>query len=205
MLIPRFETEDLVREAIRIAKTESFDTLVDIGTGSGIIPISILSQVHIPDAYALDISPKALSVTQENNQNLSTSNLKLLLSDLLTVFIQSDDPEYRTSFCDKNLLLTANLPYIRDDDWENMSQDTKYEPSLALFGGQRTGFELYERLFVQVPIFLEKYHPRSFTLLIEMGEDQEEIAQKVLEPFGWKFSFFADAFGMRRFIRIQSP
>jgi len=48
------------------------------------------------------------------------------------------------------VLVLTNLPYIQEDDWENMSPDTRYEPRLALFGGEKTGFELYERLFEEL-------------------------------------------------------
>lgn len=84
-----------------------------------------------------------------------------------------------------------------------MSSDTVHEPHLALFGGAETGFELYEKLFAQIPAFLEKYTPESLTILAEMGDDQEAIATKVLTSYGWKFSFFADCFGIRRFMRIE--
>ena len=47
------------------------------------------------------------------------------------------------------ILLLTNLPYIKNDDWENMSEDTRFEPKTALFGGEKTGFELYEKLFTE--------------------------------------------------------
>lgn len=84
-----------------------------------------------------------------------------------------------------------------------MSSDTVHEPRLALFGGAETGFELYEKLFSQIPDFLKKYTPKSLTILAEMGEDQEAIATEILTSYGWKFSFFADCFGIRRFIKIE--
>jgi len=73
-------------------------------------------------------------------------------------------PQKESIFLDGNLLnplarharlggpiyITANLPYIRAEDWENMSPDTRYEPKMALFGGENTGFELYEELFRQL-------------------------------------------------------
>ena len=48
------------------------------------------------------------------------------------------------------ILLLTNLPYIKNDDWENMSEDTRFEPKTALFGGEKTGFELYEKLFIEI-------------------------------------------------------
>lgn len=68
----------------------------------------------------------------------------------------------------KNICIATNLPYIKQDDWENMSTDTVHEPKLALFGGEHTGFELYEELFAQIDSFVEKYTPTKLTILAEM-------------------------------------
>jgi len=83
-----------------------------------------------------------------------------------------------------------------------MSPDTRYEPELALFGGDTTGFELYEKLFAQINSFIEKYTPKSLTILAEMGDDQKELATQVLREYGWNFEFFADLRGIERFIRV---
>ncbi len=120
-----------------------------------------------------------------------------LQSDLLEIFLK--DTQFEPH---KNILITANLPYIKADDWANMSPDTRYEPELALFGGDVTGFELYEKLFAQIPDFISKYTPQSLTILIEMGDDQQEIATQVLREYGWNFEFFADLRGIERFIKI---
>ena len=103
----------------------------------------------------------------------------------------------------KDILIVTNLPYIKQDDWENMSRDTRYEPGISLFGGTETGFELYERFFAQIPAFLEKYEPKKLLILAEIGDDQEVLATRTLETYGWDFSFFADCFGIRRFIRVE--
>ena len=207
VLIPRFETEDLVRETIKMAENTPFDTLIDVGTGSGIIPISILTKVAIEQSFGLDISPKALEVAKTNAENIGVKNIEFLISDLLSIFLSPTSVTFG-----KNILITANLPYIKDGDWENMSEDTQHEPKIALFGGSETGFELYEKLFIQIPDFLEKHRPKRLTILTEMGEDQEEIATSTLESLTQKleenrrkinFSFFADCFGIRRFMKIE--
>ncbi|MDD5197371.1 MAG: peptide chain release factor N(5)-glutamine methyltransferase [Candidatus Gracilibacteria bacterium] len=199
VLIPRFETEDLVREAIKFCRATSPDVLIDIGTGSGIIPLSILSAIDIPKVFAVDVSSEALKVAEENNRNQGKV-ITFLEADLLETFIKNDAQKIPENV---NILIVANLPYIKNGDWENMSRDTEYEPKIALFGGEETGFELYEKLFAQIPAFLEKYHPEKLTLLAEMGDDQETFATKILAEYGWKFSFFADCFGIRRFMKIR--
>lgn len=198
---------------MKICKKNTPDILIDVGTGSGIIPISILSEIKnlTPTlstrgegglkTFAVDISSEALAVASKNCrdvlQYVSTDDITFQESNLLEIFLKNTLFEPN-----KNILITANLPYIKADDWENMSPDTHYEPEFALFGGDTTGFELYEKLFAQIPEFLSKYTPKSLTLLTEMGDDQKELATQVLESYGWNFSFFADLRGIERFIKI---
>lgn len=79
-----------------------------------------------------------------------------------------------------------------------MSEDTVFEPKIALFGGAKTGFELYERLFKEVN---EKQI--SGVLLAEFGFDQRQIAEQVLGQYhNWQCEFFADYAGIERFVKI---
>lgn len=102
------------------------------------------------------------------------------------------------------ILFLANLPYIKAEDWENMSPDTRYEPKLALFGGYNTGFELYERLFAQIQE-RQKNHtmPDQSIFIIEFGFDQREIAEKSIASYRWHYEFFADYAGVERFCEIN--
>lgn len=107
VLIPRFETETLVREAIRRHKERPYDTLLDMGTGSGIIPISIASEsTPFKHVYALDKSPGALGVAKKNAQ-LNNVDISFFHSDLFSIFHEKDLD------LGKSLLITANLPYVR--------------------------------------------------------------------------------------------
>ena len=127
VLIPRLETESLVRRARKILANESFVSVADIGSGSGIIGISVADLVK--EIFFIDISKNALEVARKNFEK----NLEQYFPD-----------------CDGKILLLTNLPYIKNDDWENMSEDTRFEPKNALFGGEKTGFELYEKLFTEI-------------------------------------------------------
>lgn len=84
-----------------------------------------------------------------------------------------------------------------------MSADTHCEPELALFGGDETGFELYERLFDQIAQSIRLSDYPTISLLIEFGFDQWEIAEKVIQSYGWKYEFFADYAGIERFCEIK--
>ena len=185
-----------MREAIKYCRAKEIDTLIDIGTGSGIIALSVLSAVDIPQVIAVDISPKALVIAAKNAEILD-KKVMFLESDLLEIFLQKE-----TLLQEQNICIVTNLPYIKHDDWENMSSDTVHEPKLALFGGEHTGFELYEKLFAQISTFVEKYEPKKLTILAEMGDDQTEIAREILSEYGWEFSFFIDLRGIERFMKI---
>jgi methylase of polypeptide subunit release factors len=115
---------------------------------------------------------------------------------LLRPFINS---KYNISW---NLLITANLPYIKNEDRINMSSDTRFEPKMALFWGEKTGFEIYERFFIQVLKFREIYKNKIY-LICEIWFDQKEVAQKFLTKLGLNFSFFPDLMWIERFIKIK--
>lgn len=103
----------------------------------------------------------------------------------------------------KNILFLANLPYIKARDWEHMSADTHFEPELALFWWEETGFEMYERLFKQITQTMKLWNYETMKLIIEFGFDQREIAEKVIAKYGWKYEFFADYAGVERFCEID--
>lgn len=115
VLIPRFETETLVRTVLQDAKTLSPDVLIDVGTGSGIIPISIALHRYIPTIYGCDISSDALEIAKKNSTHHQI-NIQWLQSDLLSVLLEKNLLEFE----DRNIIVTANLPYIKEGDFEHL-------------------------------------------------------------------------------------
>ncbi len=194
VLIPRLETEVLVKRARQILKSDSQTIVIDIGCGSGIIGTSVVDLAD--EVIFLDISPEALAVTETNfRSHFPEKRAQFIVSDLL-----SNIPIFQHS----NILFVTNLPYIKDEDWKNMSTDTIHEPKLALFGWEQTGFEMYERLFEQLSTLVSDsptfQHSNIPTFLFEFGFDQREIAERVLKKYPqWKSSFFADYAGVERF------
>ncbi len=85
-----------------------------------------------------------------------------------------------------------------------MSPDTRFEPQLALFGGDETGFEMYERLFKQIAHLLPSLLGEGMGVrcIIEFGFDQREIAENLIQSYGWEYEFFADYAGVERFCEI---
>lgn len=194
VLIPRLETECLVRRARHVLQNIPYDHVYDIGSGSGIIGTSLADLAD--SLHFVDISPSALKVSQKNFvMHFPEKSAQFHLSDLLleTPLSQKDSQDA--------VLLVANLPYIRDHDWEHMSKDTIFEPKIALFGGENTGFELYERLFEHIDRF--RVHG---ILLMEFGFDQLDTAKRILASYtGWKVTFFSDYAGIERFAHIIIP
>ncbi len=159
VLIPRPESELLIETA-----TQQFtgQTIVDVGTGSGIIAISLALLLPDAEVYAVDISPAALEIARENAANLGASHIHFLegnLLDDLPTGLQVD-------------LIAANLPYIPTSDL-NALDVARWEPRLALDGGL-DGLVLIERLLQQAGSRLSK----PGIIMLEIGSDQ---AQRVTE------------------------
>lgn len=200
VLIPRLETECLVRKARNVARTIPESSLIDIGTGSWIIGVSCADIESIRSIEFSDISPDALAVAEKNARNLITRkdlSLTFSLGNLLKNYTLQGKTLPKTP-----LIITANLPYIKQDDWEHMSPDTKFEPELALFGWKTTWFELYDILFEQLKNIK---HSEDIFLIIEFWYDQTDIARKTIEKIGWKYEIFPDYAGIERFASIHIP
>lgn len=217
VLIPRDDTEILVKEVVNeisIKRTSPTSlslrfppqlrgikgelihyTLLDIWTGSWIIPISLAKKIDFEGVYAIDISDKAVEVAKENV-------FRHFLEDKIIV-INSDFRKFEFElFRWKNLVITANLPYIKNWDFENMDFWVyKFEPKTALYGWMDTWFELYEAL---VNTLIEKGTLfNSLVLFIEIWFDQYEISKNFLSKKWLKFEFFKDTNKINRVIKID--
>lgn len=122
VLIPRPETELLVERAIQHIHSLAHPRIVDVGTGSGAIAISLAAECPDAVVYGVDLSLAALQVAQNNAKNLCPGRLTLIQADLITPFECQFD------------LICANLPYIPRKNLEALPV-ARYEPRLALDGG----------------------------------------------------------------------
>jgi release factor glutamine methyltransferase len=138
-LIPRPETELLVDEVIRLAKLLPEPTILDIGTGSGNIAISIAKNLPNAKIVATDISEKALEIAGKNaHGHYVLDRIIIVQSDLLEGFKKAPD------------IIVTNLPYIPTARLLHIDpMVTDWEPKIALDGGE-DGFELYRKLFTQI-------------------------------------------------------
>ena len=184
-LIPRPETELLVEEAL--ARATDGDRIVDIGTGSGCIAISI--KVNKPSARvtACDISREALEVARQNACALS-SEVAFAQADLATSF--------RSAAFD---LVVCNPPYVPLADLPGLQRELRYEPAQALFGGQ-DGFDAYRRLAEDAARIVR---PRGW-LLFELGYNGRSAVEEILGRAHWDEPIVrADLAGIDRVLAVQ--
>ncbi len=165
VLIPRPETEHLVEAAI--ARIHPRDVVVDVGTGSGAVAISLALETPAR-VFATDISIAALHVAQANAQQLS-ADVAFLACDLVD------------ALRDQSInVLVSNPPYVPRTDEPGLQREVRdYEPHVALFAGP-TGLEIYERLIVEAARVLR---PHGW-LLLELGYNSLDPVRAMLE-FGW--------------------
>ncbi len=182
VLIPRPETELLVEVVYERIKDKEGLKIVDVGTGSGCIAISLCKLTkNKHEIIGVDISEKALKVAKENAKNLSCP-VKFKKSDLLKGINEKVD------------VVVSNPPYISFDDKRVDREVVKFEPAVALFAG-KTGFEVIERLIKEAR---EKLKPGGL-IALEFGEGQGERVKELLEERGFKgVKIFKDLSGIDR-------
>lgn len=180
VLIPRPDTEILVESAIAIISNTQYQiTLIDIGTGSGCIPISILKTLQHKniEAHAIDISKKALRVAKKNAEK---HNVKINFhqGDLLAPILRNCELTANSS----EIIITANLPYLTQTQFDT-EPSIKKEPKLALIADNKNGLSLYEKLLKQLQSLIFNLQS-SVTLLLEIDPSQtieiKNIIQKLL-------------------------
>ena len=169
VLIPRPDSETLVEEALRILKASPPRRIIDLGTGSGCLIISLLSEWKESRGVAVDISPAALAVARRNAQRHGViDRMEFIEGDLAGPFEGHFD------------LVISNPPYIADKVVDSLDLDVRgFEPHLALKGGP-DGLDVIRRLGAALHAMLAPGAPA----LIEIGYDQGESAAQVLQNQG---------------------
>ena len=168
VLIPRQDTEILVEEVIKIAetKTTSNQTIInnnlqilDMCTGSGAIAVSLASYIDKSEIDAVDISKKALEITEKNaKENKVEKKIKEIESNL-----------YKNIGEKKYDIIVSNPPYIKHEVIKKLDKQVQKEPLIALDGGD-DGLEFYRKIIKQSPKYLKK----DGYLCLEIGYDQKD-------------------------------
>jgi len=154
-LIPRPETEQLVELVLAAG---DFERALDVGTGSGVIALSLALKRPQAAVTGCDISPEALALAGENAARHDLAGrVHFVESDLLATISGPVD------------VLVANLPYISDSDIKDLSREVRHDPVLALAGGA-DGLDLIRRLVSEAPRILSP----GGVLALEIGHDQSQ-------------------------------
>jgi release factor glutamine methyltransferase len=163
-LVPRPETEQLVELAVELAKANPAPTLLDIGTGSGVIAITLAIELPSATLHATDLSPDAVALAAENAaRHALTDRIVFQQADLLPPGAAKFD------------LIIANLPYIPAGEIAALSPEVRHDPRTALDGGP-DGLDLIRRLIDTAP---DRLAPGG-ALLLEIGLGQADAVSTLL-------------------------
>ena len=124
VLVPRPETEFIVEEALPLARGIAQPRIADVGTGSGIIAITLACELPGARIVATDVSGDALDVARENARRMHVADR-----------VEFARASYLAGFDGPFDLIVANPPYVKDGDKSALARDVRHEPDVALFGG----------------------------------------------------------------------
>lgn len=188
-LIPRPETEELVELILKDNHQENLE-VVDIGTGTGIIALSLSLENPTWKVTGLDISKEALKIATKNNQALE-GQVHFLESDVLSKFPKNKKID----------ILVSNPPYISYDEWEEMDKSVReYEPKQALFA-ENNGLAIYEKIAKESTTVLSE----TGRIYLEIGYLQgESVSQIFKEAYPTKsVRVIKDLNGQDRIIEVK--
>ena len=177
VLIPRSETEILVETVLKIVR--QFASLpvrqlriLDLGTGSGNIAISLAKYLPQAEIYATDISNNALDIARANAKlNKVENKIKFVFSNLFTAYSLQCLTVYS--------LIVSNPPYIPTAEINNLQPEITYEPRMALDGG-KDGLDFFRRIIGQAPEYLKE----GGFLIMEMGFKQAQAIKNIFQNSG---------------------
>lgn len=173
VFIPRPDTEILVETVVKLASSVNWSVpelnILDLGTGSGCIAISLAKSLKNAKLTATDISKEALEIAKENAL-LNNVEINFLQSDLFNSYPLPLTPYH---------LIISNPPYIPTQELDNLQLEIKYEPRMALDGGE-DGLDFYRWISKLVPAY---FKVNGF-LIMEMGFKQKDALKDILEKSG---------------------
>lgn len=184
-LIPRPETEHLIDILLPLVQGTNARRLVDVGTGTGVIALTLAAELPETEVLAVDVSDAALALAQENAAALGLSDrVHFLNADLLSGIDGSFD------------WIIANLPYIPSDEILKLSREVQFDPPSALDGGA-DGLDVVSKLILQAS---GKLTPNG-GIALEIGHDQSERVFSLLEAANFRdIRVVKDYQGVPRFL-----
>lgn len=163
-LIPRADTEILVEKVLSIIEQENIKKVLDIGTGSGAIAVSIAKHKDV-DVLALDINKDALYMAKENARANGVDKVRFLQSNLFENVEEKFD------------MIVSNPPYIETEEIQKLEPNVKdFEPILALDGGE-DGLDFYREIIAKAKLYLNDKGYLAF----EIGYNQAKAVSSLME------------------------
>jgi release factor glutamine methyltransferase len=195
VLIPRPETELLIHQVIGRVQSLSKAIIVDVGTGSGCVAITLAGRLNGQRVLAIDRSPEALAVAQYNAMRHAVSDsIEWLEGDLLAPL--------RGRLSEESVdVIVSNPPYISESDWAGLEPEVRvFEPRMALVGGAQ-GTEIHERLLRESREFLTP----GGLLVMEIGAGQAPTIRQLAGRIGGyaALRIIKDAAGIERVVMAQ--
>lgn len=172
VLIPRDETELLVRKAIEIIKENNFKMVLDMCTGSGCIACMIAKLTN-SQAMGVDISTEAIHTAFKNMEKFGLYNRAIFRKSDIYSKIREDE---------KFDLIVSNPPYIPPKEKETIQEEVSYEPDLALYTTDEKGLAFYEKIIKDAPKFLNK----GSYLMFELGIGQSTSVAQLMKKAGFE-------------------
>jgi release factor glutamine methyltransferase len=187
-LIPRPETEELAEWILKWELPANLQIL-DMGCGSGVLGLTLAAERPNWQITLADISPDALSLSQENTAALELNNTHLVESNLFSAVSGPFDG------------IVANLPYVPESERTTMAREVLHDPPLALFSGN-DGLDLIRSF---IPQAFEKLKPGGW-LVLEIGHDQASQVTKIFEACSFTdITVKTDLSGIARFPFAKRP
>ncbi len=165
VLIPRPETEILIGKALEYSKKGM--KILDIGTGTGIIAITLAKHIENADITAVDISDAALKLAYENAK-LNNVEIKFKKSNIYDSIDERFD------------MIVSNPPYISEHERTKLQKELSYEPEIALFSGE-DGLDMIREIISKSDYYLNN----KGIIIIEIGYDQGEAVSELLIQLGF--------------------
>lgn len=186
VLIPRPETEELVQLIIRDLKKRQTSRLLDIGTGSGCLAVSLAAACSAAEVFAMDISDQALKVAAQNAQ-LNKAEITFIQQDILNPSVQLSVD-----------IIVSNPPYVMDQEAATMQANVmEYEPHIALFVPDENPLIFYEA----IGEYASKNLSSDGSLYLEINENLGDETRECIERYGFEnIQIIKDINGKQRFI-----
>lgn len=198
VLIPRPETEELVEWIIGDVRSTMYDVqcdefkILDVGTGSGCIAVSIKKEIKNSDVTGIDVSVNALSVAKKNAAALE-EKISFIEIDFLNESLWNSLGVYA--------IIVSNPPYIPENEKDKLATNvTGFEPGIALFVENNYPFLFYDK----IAKFAQSHLKSNGKIFVEIHEDFSKEIQKIFLQYNFKTEIRKDIYGKERMIKATS-